>query len=154
MSDHQSRKVLYFSRLLIIGFISIVIVPGLAVVAMVIGSTAGRGAEEEARVDALATSKDECVVCHREETPGIVLQFGHSTMAAAEVTCRDCHEVEAGYPGAVEHEGDYVLAQPTTAMCQECHEQETEHYLQSRHSLPAYVAYNGSQGLTPEQIAE
>ena len=154
MSDQQSPGIVRSSRLLIIGLIGVIVVLGLAVVIVVIGSSVGGSAEERGRVDALATSQDECVVCHREETPGIVLQFGYSTMAAAEVSCGDCHKVEADYPGAVEHEGDYVLAQPTTAMCQECHQQETEQYLQSRHALPAYVAYAGSLGLTPKQLAE
>ena len=74
------------------------------------------------------------------QSPGIVDQFSHSTMAAAEVTCRDCHEVSADYPGAVEHEGDYVLASPTTARCEKCHEAEVAQYYQSRHSLPSWVA--------------
>jgi hypothetical protein len=32
-------------------------------------------------------------MCHTLNTPGIVEQYGHSTMAAAEVTCQDCHEL-------------------------------------------------------------
>jgi hypothetical protein len=39
-------------------------------------------------------------------------------------------------------------------MCQECHQRETEQYLQSRHALPAYVAYAGSQSLTQQQLVE
>lgn len=71
-------------------------------------------------------------------------------MAAAEVACVDCHAVPADYPEAVEHEGVYVLASPTTAMCQECHEDEVAQYYQSRHSLTSYVAVAGSQDLSPE----
>jgi len=74
-------------------------------------------------------------------------------MAAAEVTCRDCHEVAAGYPGAVEHEGATILASPTTARCQKCHEAEVAQYYQSRHSLPAYVAFAGSKDLSAEMLA-
>lgn len=33
-------------------------------------------------------------------------------MAGAEVGCRDCHEVAANYPDAIEHEGTFVLASP------------------------------------------
>ena len=104
-------------------------------------------------VDVLANSSDDCVTCHREESPGIVNQFSHSAMAAAEVTCRDCHEVKADYPGAVEHEGAYVLAAPTTAMCQKCHEDEVAQFMQSRHSLPAYVAVAGSKDLSSSLMA-
>jgi hydroxylamine dehydrogenase len=73
-------------------------------------------------------------------------------MAAAEVGCRDCHEVDEDYPGAEEHEGTNVLPQPTTAMCRPCHGAEVAQYNQSRHGLPAYVAYAGTGDLTPEQL--
>ena len=112
-----------------------------------------RGQLPSQRVNVLAGSSDTCVACHSNSTPGIVEQFGHSTMAAAKVTCHDCHEVKADYPGAVAHEGAYILSQPSTAMCQRCHTNEVAQYSQSRHGLPAYVAVAGSQTLSPEQLA-
>ena len=145
MTDNQQRQPLKGARLLIIGLLCVIVTLGLAVIVLAIG----RGGErvESRRVDALASSRDECVSCHRRATPGIVQQFGHSTMAAAEVGCKDCHEVAAEYPGAVEHERSFVLAEPTPAMCQRCHEVEVAQFNQSRHSLPAYVAYAGAQAL-------
>jgi hypothetical protein len=143
------------ARLLVIGLVAVILVMGLALIVLAIGrSTAPAATAGAARVDALANSTDECVVCHRRTTPGIVDQFGHSTMAGAEVRCQDCHEVKADYPGAVEHEGAYVLNSPTTAMCQKCHQQEAAQYNQSRHGLPAYVAYAGSQDLPPNLLAQ
>ena len=106
-------------RVLIIGLVAVVVVLGLALVVLAIGRF--RAPAEVVRVDALARSDDACVVCHRRATPGIVEQYGRSTMAAAKVGCRDCHAVKADYPEAVEHEGAYVLGQPTPAMCQRCH---------------------------------
>jgi hydroxylamine dehydrogenase len=138
------------ARVLIIGLVAVLVVLGLALVIMAIGQSAAPAETE--RMDVLATSDDECVVCHRRTTPGIVEQYGHSTMAAAEVLCHDCHEVKADYPGAVEHEGTYVLNQPTTAMCQRCHAAEVAQFNQSRHGLPAYVAYAGTEGLTLGQL--
>jgi hypothetical protein len=138
------------ARLIIIGLVAVIVVLGLALVGFVVGRSLVTVEAEE--VNALAGSDDACVVCHRRTTPGIVTQYGHSTMAAAEVTCRNCHEVEPDYPGAVEHEGTQVLAQPTTAMCQPCHTAEVAQYNQSRHGLPAYVAYAGTQDLTPELL--
>lgn len=138
-------------RILIFGLIGVIFVLGVALIILVIGRA---GAPVDlSQVDVLAGSSDECVTCHREATPGIVNQLSHSTMAAAEVTCRDCHEVKADYPDAVEHEGSYVLAAPTTAMCQKCHEAEVAQYYQSRHSLPAYVAVAGSKDLSPALLA-
>src|SRR3972149_8006513 len=115
MNTSDPRNVLRSTRLLIIGLVAVILVLGLALIARASGRPA-TPAELAQEADALANSTDDCVVCHRRTTPGIVQQFGHSTMAAAEVKCRDCHEVRADYPGAVEHEGTYVLPSPTTAM--------------------------------------
>lgn len=71
-------------RLLIIGFVAVIILIGLVfVVATIINSSQPEGEDE--KVNALANSDDECVVCHRRTTPGIVEQYGVSTMAVAEV---------------------------------------------------------------------
>lgn len=150
MTQNEPKPSIFSARLAVIGLVGVIVVMGLALVALTIGRSVA--SPEDERVDALANSKDECVVCHRRTTAGIVKQYGHSTMAAAEVGCRDCHEVEADYPGAVEHEGTQVLPQPTTAMCQPCHAAEVAQYNQSRHGLPAYVAYAGTQDLTAELL--
>jgi hypothetical protein len=131
----------------------VIVVLGLALIMLTIGRSGAPVAGETERVNALADSNNECVVCHTRTTPGIVEQYGHSSMAAAEVSCQDCHEVEADYPGAVEHEGTHVLGSPTTAMCEKCHAAEVAQFNQSRHSLPAYVAMWGTEPLTPEQVA-
>jgi len=148
--DHsdQPQNSIGPARVLIIGLVAVLVVLGLALVVMAIGQPAVP--VETERADALANSDDECVVCHRRTTPGIVEQYGLSTMAAAEVACRDCHEVETDYPGAVEHEGTYVLYQPTSARCERCHGAEVAQFYQSRHALPAYIAYAGSQNLSPD----
>jgi hydroxylamine dehydrogenase len=139
------------SRLLILGLVAVIVVIGAALIVLAIGRSGVRVNEEE--VNALANSDNECVVCHQQTTPGIVYQYGTSTMARAGVTCQQCHQVQADYPGAVEHEGSYVLASPTPAMCEKCHATEVAQFYQSRHSLPAYVAYAGSVDLSPEQLA-
>ena len=151
MSSNEPPNVMRSARLLVIGLVVVILVLGLALIVMAIGRPAAP-VETTQRVDALANSTDECVVCHRRTTPGIVQQYGYSAMADAKVECRDCHEVKADYPGAQEHEGIYVLAQPTTAMCEKCHTQEVAQYNQSRHSLPAYVAVVGSQDLPPDLL--
>lgn len=142
------------ARLLIIGLVGVIILLGLVLLALAIGGSMGLGTAAEEPVDVLAGSDNECVTCHRNTTPGIVEQYGHSTMAAAEVACEDCHEVEAGYPGAVEHEGTNVLRAPTTAMCEGCHTTEVAQYYQSRHSLPAYVAVYGAKELPEPLLAQ
>lgn len=138
-------------RLLILGVVAVLIVVGLTLVIMAV-SGSGSTASNDEPVNVLADSNDDCVVCHARNTPGIVEQYGHSSMAAAEVACRDCHEVDSDYPGAIEHEDTYVLNQPTTAMCETCHENEVAQFNQSRHALPAYVAYAGQETLSPEHL--
>jgi hypothetical protein len=149
MSEGQS--IFRSARVLIFGLVAVIVIMGAALIVMAIGRSGPPVASE--RVDALATSDNECVICHRRTTPGIVEQYGHSTMAEAEVSCQQCHEVASTYPGAEEHEGTYVLGSPTTSMCQKCHAQEVAQYYQSRHSLPSYVAVFGSGDLSAEHLA-
>ncbi len=151
MAEEGSTSPLEAGRILVIALVAVIVVLGIALVGVVIGRSATE--TPEARVDALAGSSDECVVCHRRNTPGIVEQFAYSSMAAAEVACRDCHEVARNYPGAVEHEGTFVLGQPTAAMCERCHATEVAQFNQSRHALPAYVAYAGAEGLRDDLLA-
>ena len=151
--NNGQKGALRSARVLIVGLVAVIIVLGLALVAMAIGRSAA-GPVETGPVNVLADSDDDCVVCHTRTTPGIVEQYGHSTMAAAEVGCRDCHEVDSDYPGAVEHEETFVLNQPTSAMCEKCHQAEVAQFNQSRHGLPAYIAYAGTEGLSPELVAQ
>jgi len=153
MGEAETQGRLRSARVLIAGFVALIVVLGLILIAQVIIRSLTSDAAVEARPNALAGSTDDCVDCHRQATPGIVQQFGVSTMAAAKVTCRDCHGVASGYAGASEHEGAYILGSPSTAMCQVCHEQEVAQYNASRHSLPAYTAVVGVEPLTDAQLA-
>lgn len=135
------------ARVLIVGVLAAIIIPGLALLMFAINRAV---TPEPEAVNVLANSTNACVSCHRNTTPGIVEQYGHSTMAAANITCENCHEVTADYPGAIEHEGTFVLNTPTTAMCQKCHSQEVAQFYNSRHSLPAYVAMVGADNLEPQ----
>ncbi len=151
-SDNGSQRGWQTWRLLIIGLVAVAVLIGLVLVVLTIARSTTTASAEEERVNALANSDDECVVCHRRTTPGIVEQYGVSTMASAEVSCQDCHEVEAEHEGSVEHEGTYILPSPSAAMCENCHTSEVAQFNQSRHGLPAFVAYNGTEGLTDEQL--
>jgi len=151
--DRSDNRTARFSRIWVFALIGLVILAGFGLVLIVINQALLTQAETSQSTDALATSQDDCVICHREETPGIVVQYSGSSMAAAEVSCRDCHGVPIDYPQAIEHEGSSILAAPTAARCQECHQQEVAEVYQSRHSLPAYVAVAGSRGLSTEHLA-
>lgn len=141
------------SRYWIIAGVGVLILIGFGLVMLAINQSLLAQKQADTPLDALATSRDDCVTCHRDETPGIVQQYAYSTMAAAEVSCRDCHQVPADYPLAVEHEGSIILAAPTSARCGECHQQEVAEFNSSRHGLPAYIAVFGSQELSAEHLA-
>ena len=152
MGNHESQKY-KLSRYWIIAAVIMLVLAGFGLVMLALNQSILSAAQDPEPVNALATSQDDCVTCHRQETPGIVQQYSISTMAAAEVTCRDCHEVPADYPLAIEHEGSIVLAAPTTARCAECHQQEVAEYTQSRHGLPAYIAVFGTETLSDSHLA-
>ncbi len=140
-------------RVLITAAVATVVFVGLVIVLAVIFRPALTGEGFSGRVNVLAGSDNACVRCHADTTPGIVEQYGVSTMAAADVICEDCHQVAADYPGAVEHEGTWVLGSPTPARCERCHTAEVAQFYQSRHSLPAYVAVAGAQDLSDDHLA-
>ena len=150
----EARNGIGVARALIIGLVAVIIVLGAALIVLAIGGAGTVTPAEAETINVLANSSNACVDCHRNATPGIVEQYGHSSMAAAEVLCQQCHEVAADYPGAVAHEGTYILASPTTAMCAKCHEAEVAQFNQSRHSLPAYTAVLGTEPLSPEQMTQ
>ena len=90
MTENGTTPSIRSARVLIIGLVAVIVVLGLALVALAIGRPAGP-AEVAADVNVLANSSNECVQCHSRETPGIVEQYGHSSMAAAEGSCRLQH---------------------------------------------------------------
>jgi len=150
--DKQPEPLLKSMRLWIGGLLIVIVVLGFAVVIQAIARAGQPSAVGQ--VNVLENSSDPCVVCHTNATPGIVDQYGHSSMAGAKVICTDCHAVAASYPGAVEHEGGYVIASPSAAMCEKCHQNEVAQFNHSRHGIPAYVAVFGSKDLSPDLLAQ
>ena len=146
---HPTRS----ARTLVFGLVAVIAVLGLGLVILLLGQQNAAAGPEPG--DALANSNESCVLCHRGVSPGIVHQYGHSSMATAGVQCADCHQVEEGYPGAIQHQGQsfYVLPSPSTAMCADCHQQEVAQFNASRHGIPAYVAVAGSKDLHETVLA-
>lgn len=141
-------------RVFITATVAVIVFLALVAVLAVILRPVGESVETAARINVLEGSDNECVRCHRNNTPGIVQQYGHSTMAAADVTCENCHEVDESYPNAIEHEGTWVVNSPSPGICEECHSAEVAQYNQSRHGIPAYVAVAGTDGLSTEHRAQ
>ena len=139
------------ARLVILGILVVVVVPALAFIIAAIGRSVSGEASQPA--PAPLESSRACVSCHQNVSPGIVEQYRRSSMAAANVSCQDCHEVEEGYPGSQPHQGTFILTTPTTAKCAACHEDQVDQFNMSRHGLPAYIAMWGADGLSEEHLA-
>jgi len=101
MAGESRKRFAWLSaaRVLVLGLVGVILVLGLVLIIIAVGES-DEAAQGPERVNALANSDNKCVVCHKRSTPGIVQQYGYSTMAAANVKCEDCHEVKADYPGA------------------------------------------------------
>lgn len=150
-SAHKQGRMSTY-RVFVVGLVVVLGVIGLSIIEITIGHFT-LGYRHDEPVNALARSRDECVVCHLSASAGIVEQYGRSSMAAAEVTCRNCHEVPSDYPGASLHMDEfYILSEPTPGICRNCHEEEVAQFYESRHSAPAYAAIEGTDSFTPAQM--
>ena len=81
----------------------------------------------------------ECLICHIEETPGIVSSYGRSTHIKNGVSCLDCHQVHVDDPTGFEHNGYEVTAIPSPMYCQECHPNEVAQNSNSKHAWTAFI---------------
>lgn len=98
------------------------------------------------------TASGKCAECHRRETSAIVHQFERSQHAVKGVTCLDCHHPVEGQE-AMDHRGFSIARSLTAKNCAQCHSTEYEQFARSRHAAPSWAATNGTDGMSPEQIA-
>lgn len=100
---------------------------------------------------ALVRATGECASCHREETAAIVAEYEGSVHAQQGVNCLQCHQPADGQE-SFDHRG-FVLAKQVTALnCQQCHAEQYQQFLRSRHAAPAFAAVMGPDAFTDEQI--
>lgn len=148
------------SRLLISAIIitGLILVVGALIIVNQTDDDSDGESETSLGADLLANasdSDDECIVCHVNHTPGIIAQFGDSAHFGANVSCANCHEVPEDTGGATQHPDQdfYVLARSSAGRCATCHENQVDQYNHSRHGLPSYVAYAGTDGLSEDHLA-
>ena len=88
----------------------------------------------------LAAEKDDCVTCHRIETPGAVQQWQLSAHNAAGIGCEDCH--------GKDHERIVAgLERVDAALCGTCHKEEFSQHAASRHSLGLHAGWGCTRNL-------
>jgi hydroxylamine dehydrogenase len=84
-------------------------------------------------------SGDSCVVCHRAQNPGLVLQWEHSKHGQAQITCIDCHGAKAEDPDAYTHHGSTIATLVTPKDCGGCHSQQMEEFEGSHHAKAGQI---------------
>lgn len=72
----------------------------------------------------------ECVKCHKEVTPNVVLDWKLSIHSENEVECFTCHGDQH-----TSAEDVAKVAIPTAETCNTCHEDQVEQFKQGKHSL-------------------
>jgi hydroxylamine dehydrogenase len=87
----------------------------------------------------LSDESAACNECHREQTPAIVAQWGGSKHFRGNVGCFECHGVEAGTPGALEHNGYLIHTIVTPSDCARCHPRQAAEFQASRHARAAEI---------------
>lgn len=91
--------------------------------------TVNRGLTEEAKM---------CIDCHQENDAGIVNDWKDSRHGHVNVTCIDCHQVEADSPMATQHEDligtdIYISVLVPPSVCGNCHPSEQAQFNESGH---------------------
>ena len=93
----------------------------------------------------------DCIECHKAETPGIVNDWRESRHGHVSVSCLDCHAVEKNDPTATQHEDlvgtdTYISVLVPPSRCASCHPNETEEFDNSGHHRAA-LQVEGKDGM-------
>jgi len=77
---------------------------------------------------------EECLSCHSNITPGVVMQWQGSRHGKANVGCEACHKASRQDKDAVEHFGQLIAVVVTPKDCAACHPKESNEFQNSRHA--------------------
>ena len=100
----------------------------------------------------LSSESAACTDCHKQQTPGIVEQWGASKHYRGNVGCFECHGAKADEPGGYEHLGHTIRTIVTPFTCARCHEKEVGEFEASRHAKGAEIL--GSLDNTLAEVVE
>jgi hydroxylamine dehydrogenase len=88
----------------------------------------------------ISVTTQQCIECHQEETPGIVMQWKQSVHYQKKVGCYECHQANSDDVDAFIHSDPEthisVIVSPKD--CSECHEVVVEEFQHSSH----FTAHN------------
>lgn len=89
--------------------------------------------------DSLSKESQECLECHKDETPAIVEQWGAGKHFRANVSCYECHRAEAADKDALKHNGYIISTIVSPKDCFRCHSKEVNEFESSHHSKGARI---------------
>ena len=81
----------------------------------------------------------ECVECHAQENPGIVVHWEGSTHAETGVGCLECHQAERDEADSYLHHGEQIATIVTPRDCARCHDHEAKEFAQSHHAAAGNI---------------
>ncbi|MBF0161116.1 MAG: hydroxylamine oxidoreductase [Magnetococcales bacterium] len=84
--------------------------------------------------NALSKNSAACLSCHRDDSHGLVQQWGASKHYGANVGCYECHQAAKGDPDAIMHKKYLISVLVTPKDCGRCHEVENKQFQESRHA--------------------
>ncbi len=84
--------------------------------------------------DNLSRESATCMSCHREKSPGIYDQWGHSKHFAANVGCYECHKADKSDKDAIMHKDFVISVIVSPKDCSNCHKKEVEEFDRSHHA--------------------
>jgi hypothetical protein len=84
--------------------------------------------------DNLSRESATCMSCHREKTPGIYDQWGHSKHFGANVGCYECHKADKSDKDAIMHKDFVISVIVSPKDCSTCHKKEVEEFDRSHHA--------------------
>jgi nitrate/TMAO reductase-like tetraheme cytochrome c subunit len=88
---------------------------------------------------AVPSTSEQCVDCHNEENPGIVVHWTGSTHAERGVGCYDCHEAAQDEPDSYLHHGQMIATVVTPRDCARCHDEEAAEFAESHHAAAGNI---------------
>ena len=76
----------------------------------------------------------ECIECHRSDSPAMIKHYEDSRHAAVGVSCLDCHQADKGDKDLMDHNDFDIAVIVSPKDCAKCHEKEAKQFQKSHHA--------------------
>ncbi len=86
-----------------------------------------------------AAAGENCVGCHKVQSPALVMEWERSKHSKNGVDCLACHKADASDEGSWVHHGERVSVIVTPRTCAQCHSREAEEFSRSHHALAGEI---------------